>query len=160
MVALIQRVKEASVTVEGNVVGAIGPGLLILLGVHVSDTEEEMRWVAKKCANLRIFADDEGRMNRSIKDCGGEVLVVSQFTLYGNANKGNRPSFVASARPEVAMPLYNGFIAEMAGLIDQPVASGVFGAMMDVALINDGPVTLWVEKKREQFYCPIAHRTR
>ena len=85
MVALIQRVKEASVTVEGNVVGAIGPGLLILLGVHVSDTEEEMRWVAKKCANLRIFADDEGRMNRSIKDCGGEVLVVSQFTLYGNA---------------------------------------------------------------------------
>ena len=149
MVALIQRVKEASVTVEGNVVGAIGPGLLILLGVHVSDTEEEMRWVAKKCANLRIFADDEGRMNRSIKDCGGEVLVVSQFTLYGNANKGNRPSFVASARPEVAMPLYNGFIAEMAGLIDQPVASGVFGAMMDVALINDGPVTLWVEKKRE-----------
>ncbi len=149
MVALIQRVKEASVTVEGNVVGAIGPGLLILLGVHVSDTEEEMRWVAKKCANLRIFADDEGRMNRSIKDCGGEVLVVSQFTLYGNANKGNRPSFVASARPEVATPLYNGFIAEMAGLIDQPVASGVFGAMMDVALINDGPVTLWVEKKRE-----------
>lgn len=149
MVALIQRVKEASVTVEGNVVGAIGPGLLILLGVHVSDTEEEMRWVAKKCANLRIFADDEGRMNRSIKDCGGEVLVVSQFTLYGNANKGNRPSFVASARPEVATPLYDGFIAEMAGLIDQPVASGVFGAMMDVALINDGPVTLWVEKKRE-----------
>ena len=149
MVALIQRVKKASVEVDGEIVGAIGNGLLILLGVHTSDTTAEMEWVAKKCANLRIFADDQGRMNRSVIDCSGEVLVVSQFTLYGNTRKGNRPSFVDSARPEVAIPLYEGFIDEMAGLIGRPVEKGVFGAMMDVSLINDGPVTLWVEKKRE-----------
>ncbi|MEM8487595.1 MAG: D-aminoacyl-tRNA deacylase [Bacteroidota bacterium] len=147
MVALIQRVKEASVTVEGEVTGAIRQGLLILLGVHVSDTLAEMAWVAKKCANLRIFQDDAGKMNRSVIDVGGEVLVVSQFTLYGNTAKGNRPSFVASARPEQAIPLYEAFIDEMAGHINQPVACGIFGAMMDVKLVNDGPVTLWVEKK-------------
>ena len=149
MVALIQRVNKASVEVDGEIVGAIGKGLLILLGVHTTDTTAEMEWVAKKCANLRIFADDEGRMNRSVMDCDGEILVVSQFTLYGNTKKGNRPSFVESARPEVAIPLYEGFIDEMAGLIGRPVEQGVFGAMMDVSLVNDGPVTLWVEKKQE-----------
>lgn len=147
MVALIQRVKEASVTVDGDVTGAIAHGLLILLGVHVTDTAAEMAWVAKKCANLRIFPDEAGKMNRSVVDVGGAVLVVSQFTLYGNTAKGNRPSFVASAPPELAIPLYEGFIEEMAGYINKPVATGVFGAMMDVRLVNDGPVTLWVEKK-------------
>ncbi len=148
MVALIQRVKNASVTIDSEVVGAIQQGLLILLGVHVTDTQAEMEWVAKKCANLRIFSDEEGKMNKSVLDVGGDVLVVSQFTLYGNTAKGNRPSFVASARPEKAIPLYEGFIDEMAGYINRPVPSGVFGAMMDVQLVNDGPVTLWVEKKR------------
>lgn len=147
MVALIQRVREASVTVDGEVTGSIAKGLLILLGVHVTDTAAEMEWVARKCANLRIFPDDAGKMNRSVVDIEGEVLVVSQFTLYGNTAKGNRPSFVASARPEQAIPLYEGFIDEMSGYINRPVASGVFGAMMDVQLLNDGPVTLWVEKK-------------
>lgn len=145
--ALIQRVKSASVTVDGEVTGSIAQGLLILLGVHVTDTLAEMAWVAKKCANLRIFPDEAGKMNRSVMDVGGQVLVVSQFTLYGNTAKGNRPSFVASARPEKAIPLYEAFIDEMAGYINQPVASGIFGAMMDVQLVNDGPVTLWVEKK-------------
>ena len=146
MVALVQRVREARVEVDGAVVGAIGPGLLVLLGVHTTDTEKEAAWIAKKCANLRIFPDDEGRMNRSVMDMGGEALVVSQFTLYGNVAKGNRPSFVASALPEKAEPLYEHFAELLGGHLGKPVPTGVFGAMMQVHLINDGPVTLWVEK--------------
>lgn len=147
MVALIQRVREASVTVEGEVTGSIGPGLLILLGVHKTDTPREREWLVRKCANLRIFPDEAGLMNRSVTDCEGEVLVVSQFTLYGNTAKGNRPSFVDSARPEVAEPMYDAFCAEMSALLERPVATGRFGAMMDVRLLNDGPVTLWVERR-------------
>lgn len=147
MVALIQRVKKASVTVDDEVVGAIEKGLLILLGVHVADTETEMKWLAKKCANLRIFQDEEDRMNRSVLDVDAQVLVVSQFTLYGNANKGNRPSFIDSAHPDVANTLYEQFVEEMGTHLGKSVETGVFGAMMDVSLINDGPVTLWVEKK-------------
>lgn len=147
MVALVQRVKKASVWVDSEVVGAIGPGLLILLGVHQDDTAQEIAWLARKCTNLRIFADEEGLMNRSLLDRGGEALVVSQFTLYGNAEKGNRPSFIASARPEKAEGLYEQFVATLATHLGKPVATGVFGAMMDVHLINDGPVTLWVERK-------------
>lgn len=146
MIALIQRVKEASVSVNHETVGEIRKGLLILLGVHRDDTTREMEWVARKCAQLRIFPDEEGRMNRSVQDIGGDVLVVSQFTLYGNTRKGNRPSFVASALPGKAERLYMQFIDEISGLTGRPAASGVFGAMMDVQLINDGPVTLWVEK--------------
>ena len=147
MIALIQRVKEAAVCVEGKTVGEIGQGLLILLGVHIDDTVQEMEWVARKCAQLRIFQDAEGRMNLSVKDVGGEILVVSQFTLYGNTRKGNRPSFVESALPAKAEPLYEQFVTEISGLTGQPAATGVFGAMMDVRLVNDGPVTLSVEKK-------------
>ncbi|MDX1548220.1 MAG: D-aminoacyl-tRNA deacylase [Rhodothermales bacterium] len=147
MVALVQRVKDASVEVDGEVVGAIGPGLLILLGVHVDDTEAEIAWLARKCANLRIFNDDAGLMNRSLMDVGGEALVVSQFTLYGDAAKGNRPSFIASARPEKAEPFYERFVEALAGHLGTAVQTGVFGAMMDVRLVNDGPVTLWVEKQ-------------
>ena len=147
MVALVQRVKSASVSVDGNVVGKIEKGLLIFLGIHVADTEHELGWVTKKCTNLRIFPDEEGLMNRSVLDVKGDILVVSQFTLYGNVNKGNRPSFVDSAPPEVAEVLYEKFIGEMENLLNRRVASGVFGAMMDVSLVNDGPVTLWVEKK-------------
>ena len=149
MVALVQRVSEASVTVEGSVAGAIGPGLLVLLGVHRDDTEAELDWVASKVAHLRIFPDDAGRMNHSLLDVGGEALVVSQFTLYGDARKGNRPSFAASAPPEQAEALYDAFIAALSRRLGRPVPSGVFGAHMDVRLTNDGPVTLWVERRAD-----------
>ena len=147
MVALVPRVREASVEVEGEVTGAIGAGLMILLGVHKDDTEREVAWLARKCANLRIFRDDADLMNRSVLDVGGEALVVSQFTLYGNAAKGNRPSFIASARPEQAEALYETFVEALSAHLGKPVATGVFGAMMQVHLVNDGPVTLWVERK-------------
>lgn len=146
MVALIQRASEAHVTVDGALTGEIGPGLLVLLGVHTSDTEAEVAWIAKKVANLRIFPDESGKMNRSLLDTDGEALVVSQFTLYGDARKGNRPSFVASAPPEQAEALYEAFVDALARLLGKPVPTGVFGAHMDVRLTNDGPVTLWVER--------------
>ncbi len=147
MVALVQRVSEASVEVDGQITGAIGPGLLILLGVHRNDTEAEAEWLARKCANLRIFPDAEGKMNRSLRDMGGEALVVSQFTLYGDASRGHRPSFTASAPPEKAEPLYLYFVDRLSKELGRPVPTGVFGAMMRVRLVNDGPVTLWVERK-------------
>jgi D-aminoacyl-tRNA deacylase len=147
VVALVQRVSQASVTVDGRTVGAIGPGLLVLLGVHHTDTEAEGEWLAKKVAALRIFPDEEGKMNRSLLDLGGEALVVSQFTLYGDTRKGNRPSFVASAPPETAERLYEAFAARLADLLGKPVQTGEFGAMMEMALVNDGPVTLWVERR-------------
>ena len=146
MVALVQRVSEASVVVDGETTGAIGNGLLILLGVKQGDTEREMTWVARKCAGLRIFPDSEGRMNRSLVDVGGEALVVSQFTLYGDTSRGNRPSFSQSAPPDEAERLYEAFVHELGGYLAKPVQTGVFGAMMDVRLVNSGPVTLWVEK--------------
>jgi D-tyrosyl-tRNA(Tyr) deacylase len=149
MIALVQRVREASVEIDGDVVGAIGEGLMILLGVHKDDTEQEGAWLARKCANLRIFRDDAGLMNRSVLDVDGEALVVSQFTLYGNAAKGNRPSFVDSARPEQAEALYEAFVAALSARLGKPVATGVFGAMMQVHLINDGPVTIWIERRPE-----------
>lgn len=149
MVALVQRVKEAAVDVEDETVGAIGPGLLVLLGVHVDDTEEEGAWLARKCANLRIFPDEEGRMDRSVVDVDGDVLVVPQFTLYGDAAKGNRPSFSDAAPPGRAETLYEQFVDDLAGELGKEVPTGVFGAMMDVHLVNDGPVTLWVEKMNE-----------
>ena len=147
MVALIQRVAEASVEVDGGVTGAIGAGLLILLGVHRDDTGQEIDWLARKCAKLRIFLDDAGLMNRSVLDVGGEALVVSQFTLYGNAAKGNRPSFTDAARPEKAEALYEKFVDALSVQMGKPVPTGVFGAMMNVRLVNDGPVTLWVERR-------------
>ena len=149
MMALVQRVKTAHVEVDNEVVGAINQGLLVLLGIHKQDTSEELKWVARKVANLRVFMDQEGKMNRSLIDIDGEALIVSQFTLYGNTRKGNRPSFVESAHPPIAEPLYEQFIEEMNQWLNKPVATGVFGAMMDVHLINDGPVTLVVEKKKE-----------
>ena len=147
MVALVQRVREASVEVDGKVTGAIGEGLMILLGVHKDDTERELEWLARKCARLRIFQDDAGLMNRSVLDVRGEALVVSQFTLYGNAAKGNRPSFIDAARPEQAETLYERFVEALSTHLGKPIATGVFGAMMQVHLVNDGPVTLWVERR-------------
>lgn len=153
MIALVQRVKEARVEIiEGETAreaGRIGAGLLVLLGVHTTDTIDQAEWLARKCARLRIFPDGEGRMNRSLIDTGRQALVVSQFTLYGNASKGNRPSFVESAPPDRAAPLYDAFCRFLVQETGQPVPTGEFGAMMDVHLVNDGPVTLWIEKRAD-----------
>lgn len=150
MIALVQRVSEASVEANGQITGAIGTGLLILLGVHRSDTEAEADWLARKCAHLRIFPDASGKMNCSLRDIGGEALVVSQFTLYGDALRGHRPSFTESAPPEKAEPLYRYFVAQLSKELGRSVPTGVFGAMMRVRLVNDGPVTLWIERKPKQ----------
>ena len=147
MIALVQRVRSARVDVEGETVGVIGSGLLVLLGVHHTDTEHEAGWLARKVAGLRIFPDAEGRMNRSVVDVGGEVLVVSQFTLYGDTSRGNRPSFGEAAPPEQAEKLYLRFARLVEDAIGRAVPTGRFGADMEVSLVNSGPVTLWVEKR-------------
>ena len=149
MIALVQRVQHASVRVGGEVVGEIGKGMLVLLGVHKNDTEQEMVWVCNKVSNLRIFPDENNRMNASLIDIQGEALVVSQFTLYGAVRKGNRPSFEQAASPEAATKLYEAFVERLQHTLGKPVPTGVFGAMMDVELINEGPVTFIVEKKNE-----------
>jgi len=142
---VLQRVSRARVTVEGRVTGEIRRGLLLLVGLTDGDTDEALAWMAKKVVQLRIFPDDEGKMNRSVEDADGAILVVSQFTLYGDARKGNRPSFIDAARPELATPLYERFV-ELLRATGRPVATGEFGAMMDVELVNDGPVTLILER--------------
>lgn len=148
MRALIQRVSSASVTIDGKVHSSIGKGMLILLGIKTSDTETEVQYLAEKCASLRIFEDADEKMNLSVKDIAGSVLIVSQFTLYGDTRKGNRPSFIEAAPPETAEPLYAKFVAAVSVLLGkEKVATGVFRAMMDVALVNDGPVTVIVESK-------------
>lgn len=144
MRACIQRVSQASVTVGGEVTGQIGPGLLVLLGVSSQDGAEEVAWLAEKLVNLRVFEDAEGKMNRSLHDVGGAMLVVSQFTLFGDCRKGRRPSFINAAPPELAERLYDDFVARVQTL-GVEVATGVFRAHMDVALVNDGPVTLWID---------------
>jgi D-tyrosyl-tRNA(Tyr) deacylase len=146
MRAVLQRVARARVFVGDEVVGEIGRGLLVLLGVAPTDTAEQARWLADKVVGLRVFADDEGKMNRGVADVGGAVLVVSQFTLYGDCQKGRRPSFVGAAPPEIAIPLYEEFITAVRAQ-GMPTAAGRFGAMMQVELVNDGPVTLIVESK-------------
>jgi D-aminoacyl-tRNA deacylase len=145
MRVLVQRVSRASVTVNGGVIGAIERGLLLLVGFTHADTEAELTWMAEKIAGLRIFTDADDKMNLALTDVGGALLVVSQFTLYGDAAKGRRPSFIDAARPEAAIPLYERFIALLRER-QITVATGEFGAMMDVALVNDGPVTLWLER--------------
>ncbi len=149
MIALVQRVREARVQVEGRTVGEIGRGLLVLVGIHHTDTPAEGAWLARKVAGLRIFADAEGRMNLSVVDVGGDVLVVSQFTLYGDASRGNRPSYSTAAPPEQAERLYLDFTHQVARHIGKSVPTGVFGADMQVTLVNDGPVTLWIEKRAD-----------
>ena len=146
MIALVQRVSEAHVTVDAAVAGRIGPGVLILLGIHSDDSERDIRWVVRKCANLRIFPDAEGKMNLSLKDSDGEALVVSQFTLYARVGKGNRPSYNEAAPLEAALPVFNQFVALLESELGRVVPTGVFGAKMDVHLTNDGPVTVWIEK--------------
>jgi len=145
MRVVAQRVSRASVRVDGTVVGEIGTGLMLLVGFTHDDTSREIDWMTGKLLGLRIFADDDGKMNRSVADVGGSILVVSQFTLYGDARKGRRPSFVDAAPPEVAIPLYQQFLVALAGG-GVPVAAGEFGADMKVELVNDGPVTLLLER--------------
>ena len=145
MRAVIQRVKRAEVRSEGEVLGAIGAGFVVLLGVAEGDGVEDAAWLAAKVVGLRVLADEEGKMNRDLLETGGDILVVSQFTLHAAYKKGNRPSFIAAARPETAIPLYERFVAETTALLGRPVATGRFGADMDVELINDGPVTILMD---------------
>ncbi|HWG41928.1 MAG TPA: D-aminoacyl-tRNA deacylase [Gemmataceae bacterium] len=146
MRAVLQRVSRAAVVIDGETVGAIERGLLVLLGVAPTDTPAEVQWLAEKTAGLRIFSDEAGKMNRSVADIGGSVLVVSQFTLYGDCRKGRRPSFLDAAPPEIAVPLYEAFVNGLRAL-GLPVATGRFGAMMQVELMNEGPVTLILDTK-------------
>ena len=150
MRALIQRVGRASVEIEGSVQGEIAKGLLVLLGVEHEDTVEDGLWLAGKIAQMRIFSDAEGKMNLSVQDIGGGVLVVSQFTLHASTKKGNRPSFFRAARPEVAIPLYEAFIVSLESMLSQPVQRGIFGADMAVSLLNDGPVTIWLDSRAKE----------
>ena len=146
MKAVVQRVKEGSVTIGGTLHASINRGLVILLGIARGDTEKDATFLADKCSSLRIFEDDEGKMNLGVKEVGGAALVVSQFTLYGDAQRGNRPSFTEAARPEEAEPLYQHFVSRMrANLGGDRVATGMFRAMMDVRIVNDGPVTIIIE---------------
>ena len=149
MKAVLQRVLEACVTIDGALHSAIGPGLMILLGIEEADTVEDIEWLANKIANLRIFNDTEGVMNLPVKDTGGDILLVSQFTLHASTKKGNRPSYIMAARPETAIPLYESMIKELERLLEKPVKTGVFGADMKVALVNDGPVTIIIDTKNK-----------
>lgn len=144
---VIQRVTEASVTIDGGSVAAIGPGLLLLLGIAHGDDEEDIGWLVGKVCRMRIFGDAEGKMNLSVADISGGVIVVSQFTLHASTRKGNRPSFIRAAEPSVSEPLYDQFCRELESALEKPVGRGRFGADMKVALINDGPVTILIDSK-------------
>ena len=150
MRVVIQRVKEASVEVAGDIVAKIGAGFLILLGIETADTQEDIDWLSGKIVKLRVFADENDAMNNAITDVGGEIIVVSQFTLHASIKKGNRPSFIKAARPEIAIPLYEKFVLRLETELGSKVQTGVFGAMMDIALINDGPVTILMDSKNKE----------
>jgi len=145
MRALVQRVREASVRVSERTVASIGPGLLVLCGTHPADAQTERDWLARKIVGLRIFDDDAGVMNRSLVETGGDLLAVSQFTLYASTRKGARPSYSAAAPPEVAAPAFEAFVRSLQHVLGKPVCTGVFGAHMEVSLVNDGPVTIWLD---------------
>jgi D-tyrosyl-tRNA(Tyr) deacylase len=146
MKAVIQRVQEASVTINDEVVAKINDGLLVLLGIVHDDNVATIAWMSSKIMNMRIFNDEHGLMNKSILDIGGDVILVSQFTLYGDAQKGNRPSFIKAAKPDIAIPIYENMIAQLSKDLGKPIQTGVFGADMKVGLVNDGPVTIVLEK--------------
>lgn len=150
MRAVIQRVSEADVTIGDQVKAAIGPGLLVLVAVEDVDTDEDVEWLTGKIARLRVFSDEAGLMNRSVQDIAGELLVISQFTLFASTRKGNRPSYIRSARPEVAVPLYEKFLAQLAAESGRPVRAGEFGADMQVTLVNDGPVTILIDSRQRE----------
>ena len=150
MRALVQRVAAASVSIGGEVHASIGPGLLLLLGIADTDTPDDIAWLAPKLAKLRLFGDTAGALNLSLAETGGEVLLVSQFTLLASTKKGNRPSFLRAARPDIAIPLYEAFRDALARELARPVPTGVFGADMQITLTNDGPVTLWLDSANRE----------
>lgn len=147
---VIQRVKNASVTIEGKVTGEISHGLLIFVGIEETDTHDDIQWLSKKIIQLRIFNDEQGVMNKSIQEVEGELLIVSQFTLHASTKKGNRPSYIKAAKPEIAIPLYEFFIQQVENDLGKKVQTGKFGAMMEVALINEGPVTILIDSKQKE----------
>lgn len=147
---LIQRVKRASVTIDNTLKAAIGQGVLIFVGISDDDTDDDIQWLVKKSVNLRIFDDENGIMNLSVTECGGDILAVSQFTLMASTKKGNRPSYIKAAKPEVSIPLYEKFCNELQKAINKPIGTGVFGADMKVELINDGPVTIFIDSKNKE----------
>ena len=150
MRAVIQRVSEASVTIEGNVSGAIKDGLLILLGIEDADTDEDIQWLSNKIINLRIFNDADAVMNISVKDTGGNILLISQFTLHASTKKGNRPSYIRASKPDFAIPMYEKMITRLEQDLGKKIQTGIFGAMMKVELINDGPVTIIIDTKLKE----------
>ncbi|HYD22017.1 MAG TPA: D-aminoacyl-tRNA deacylase [Flavipsychrobacter sp.] len=150
MRAVIQRVSTASVTIHGEMKAAIGLGFMVLLGIEASDTTEDANWLCKKIAQLRVFSDEAGLMNKDIQEVDGEILVVSQFTLHASYKKGNRPSFIRAARPEQAIPLYEFFNTQMTTLLNKPTLTGTFGADMKIALVNDGPVTIIMDTANKE----------
>jgi D-tyrosyl-tRNA(Tyr) deacylase len=149
LIAVLQKTKEASVTIDGTISGKINKGILILLGIEDADEQEDIDWLVRKIINMRIFEDEEGKMNLSCQDIDGDYLVVSQFTLHASIKKGNRPSFIKAAKPEIAVPLYEQFIQCLGHESGRKIQTGEFGAMMDVALINDGPVTILIDTKNK-----------
>lgn len=151
MRVVIQRVKQASVEIDQKIKSKIDSGLMILLGVEDLDTKEDIEWLCKKILNLRIFADENGVMNRSVMDVDGELMVVSQFTLHANTKKGNRPSYIRAAKPEVSIPMYEAFVEKLKDMSNKDIATGEFGANMQVGLINDGPVTIIMDSKNRDF---------
>tara|TARA_B110000977_G_scaffold15021_1_gene18539 strand:- start:68 stop:520 length:453 start_codon:yes stop_codon:yes gene_type:complete len=150
MRALLQRVSEASVVISNQQVAAIAHGFLILIGIEAEDGKDDLEWLAKKITQLRIFSDNEDKMNLDIKDVNGEIIVVSQFTLHAKTKKGNRPSYIKAAKPEVAIPLYEDFKKQLSQTLGKEIQSGEFGADMKVSLTNDGPVTLWLDSKNKE----------
>ncbi len=150
MKAVIQRVSNASVTIEDKIVGKIDTGLLILIGIEDADTNEDIEWLCKKIVNLRIFNDENGVMNISVKEINGKILVVSQFTVHASTKKGNRPSYIKASKPEVAMPIYQQFLLQLSNEAGKKIEEGIFGADMKVELINDGPVTIIIDTKNKE----------
>lgn len=150
MRTVIQRVQHASVTIGGMVKSKIGPGMLVLVGIEDRDTDADVEWLAKKMVNMRIFDDENGVMNRSILESGGDILVVSQFTLHASTKKGNRPSYLRASKPEIAVPLYESLCREVAMQLGKEVSTGEFGADMKVELLNDGPVTIWMDTQNKE----------
>lgn len=150
MRVVIQRVSEASVTVDGAITGAIEKGLLVLMGVEDADTDEDVQWISGKIVNLRIFDDENGVMNLSVKDVDGGILLVSQFTLHASTKKGNRPSYIKASKPDIAIPMYEKLIAQLQADLGKPVPTGIFGADMKVRLLNDGPVTIVMDSKNKE----------
>ena len=150
MRVVIQKVTQASVSIENQIVASINQGLLVLVGIEDTDTNDDIAWLSAKIVNLRVFDDANGVMNLSVKEVGGEVLIVSQFTLHASTKKGNRPSYIKAARPEVAIPIYEAFIKQVESLLGKRVPTGQFGAMMQVSLCNDGPVTILIDTKNKE----------